>query len=177
MLQSSTIIEFNPLSEENNAGQLTVSKHACAAEAFVDLILRLLGLCLVYLIFKKIGEYLIGDSFSGDILLSLVVLPSILVLKDIDTIIEPYFVSVFLKDEKILVKQGIFTTSEDSLSLKTVENIEVVTTILGKWMNYSTLRVYAYGSWIEIPNVKDAQVLKKKIEEEIKKSNSKKKKR
>jgi uncharacterized membrane protein YdbT with pleckstrin-like domain len=129
----------------------------------------LLGLCLVYLIFKAIGEHLIGDEFSPDILLSLVVLPSILVLKSSMGILEPYFVEVSLVEETLSVKQGIFTTFEDSLSLKTVENIEVITSLLGKLLNYSTLRVYAYGSWVVVPNIKNAQALKNRIDSIVKK--------
>ena len=151
-----------------NNNELEVAKHPCAFEAAIDILLQLLGLCLVYVVFKEIGEYLIGKGFSSDILLSLVVLPSILVLKSCGSILEPYFVKVSLVGGTISVSQGILTTFEDSLSLKTVENIEVITTVLGKWLNYATLRVYAYGSWVVVPNVKNAQVLKCRIEKIVK---------
>ena len=101
-------------------------------------------------------------------LLSLVVLPSILVLKSSGKIIEPYFVKVFLNNETLSVKQGILTTYEDSLSLKTVENIEVTTTLLGKWLNYATIRVFAYGAWVTIPNIKNASSVKESIEKIVK---------
>ncbi len=142
-----------------------MAKNPCAIEAAIDILLQLFGLCLMYLLFKEIGEYLIGENFSKDVLLSLVVLPSILVLKSVGEVFEPYFVEVSLSDETLSVKQGILTTFEDSLSLKNVENIEVITTVLGKYLNYATLRVYAYGSWVVVPNVKNAEALKEKIEQ------------
>lgn len=119
---------------------------------------------MIYFIFTKIGNYLIGDNFSADILLSLVVLPSILILKRCGEILAPYTVSVSLSDNTISVKHGFLTTFEDSLNLRTVENIEVVTSVFGKVLDYATLRVYTYGSWVEIPNVKSPSKLKERIE-------------
>ncbi|MDP2851011.1 MAG: PH domain-containing protein [Sulfuricurvum sp.] len=156
----------------NSENKLDVATHPCAIEAIVDILLQLFGLSLMYLIFNEIGKYLIGSKFTPDMLLSLVVLPAILVLKSCGKILEPYFVAVSLNNETLSVKQGILTTFEDSLSLKTVENIEVTTTLLGKYRNYATIRVFAYGAWVTIPNVKDAQNIKLRIEDIVKKSKS-----
>jgi len=71
---------------------------------------------------------------------------------------------VSLSDNTISVKHGFLTTFEDSLNLRTVENIEVVTSVFGKVLDYATLRVYTYGSWVEIPNVKSPSKLKERIE-------------
>jgi len=144
--------------------KIVVVKHTCAFESVIDIFLQLLGLCIVYWLFKEMGESLIGDTFTPDLLLSLVVLPSIMVLKDIGSILDPYFIGVTLKGETVSVTTGVLTKFEDSLSLKTVENIEVVTTFFGRLKGYSTLRVYTYGSWIEIPNIKNAKGLKLEIE-------------
>lgn len=144
--------------------KLEVVKLPSSIEAAVDLILQLLGLFLIYWLFVQIGEQLIGDEFTPDILLSLVVLPSIYILKDSISIIEPFFVKVILDSETISVKQGVLTTYEDSLNLKNVENIEIVTTLLGRCLDYATLRVYAYGSWVQIPSIKNAANLKTRIE-------------
>lgn len=149
---------------------LDVATHPCAIEATLDIIFQLVGLGLVYIVFKWIGTYLIGDQFSPDMLLSIVVLPSILVLKSSGKIIEPYFVKVFLNDETLSVRQGIPTTFEDSLSLKNVENIEVTTTLLGKWLNYSTIRVFAFGAWVTVPNLRNAPKVKTRIEDIVKKN-------
>jgi len=152
--------------------KLDVATHPAALEAVADILLQLIGLSLMYFIFNEIGKNLIGNDFSPDMLLSLVVLPAILVLKSCGKIFEPYFVEVFLDNETLSVKQGILTTFEDSLSLKTVENIEVTTTLLGKLRNYATIRVFAYGAWVTIPNVKNAQNIKLRIEDIVKKSKS-----
>lgn len=147
--------------------ELTVEKGLCAIEAAFDIFIQISGLCIVYAIFSLIGRWLIGSEFSPDILLSLVVLPAILVLKKLPSIAEPYFVKVSLNNNTLSVKQGILTKFEDSLNLSTVENIEVITTYIGRFKGYSTLRVYAYGSWVEVPNVNDAHKLKAKIEKVI----------
>jgi len=156
-----------------NNENIKVVRLPCAIEEIANIITQLIGLTIVYLLFKFIGELVIGDEFSPDILLSMVVLPAIMVLKELHQIIQPYFVKVSLKGDSLSVKQGILTTYEDSLTLENVENIEMVTTLLGKCLNYSTIRLYAFGSWVIIPNVKNPLVLKAKINKIVK---SKKKK-
>ena len=98
----------------------------------------------------------------------MVVLPAILVLKQSSEILQPYFVKVSLEDDKLSVTQGILTTFEDSLTLNNVENIETETTLIGKYLNYATIRIYAFGSWVVIPNVKNSHKLKEKLENIIK---------
>ena len=153
--------------------KIEVRRFPCALEEVVDILAQLVGLSIVYLLFTAIGEEIIGKDFSKDILLSMVVLPAILVLKQTSEILQPYFVEVELKNDTLAVKQGILTTFEDSLSLDTVENVETVTTILGRFLNYSTIRIYAYGSWVIVPNVQDPQNLKTKLDEIVKAKKSK----
>lgn len=153
--------------------KIEVRRFPCVVEKVVDIFIQLVGLSIVYFLFTFIGESIIGENFSKDVLLSMVVLPAILVLKQASAILQPYFVEVELKNDTLAVKQGILTTFEDSLSLDTVENVETVTTLLGKCLNYSTLRIYAYGSWVIVPNVKNSKILKAKLNKIIKAKKSK----
>ncbi|WP_234923674.1 PH domain-containing protein [Aeromonas veronii] len=97
----------------------------------------------------------------------MVVLPAILVLKQSSEILQPYFVKVSIKDDKLSVTQGILTVFEDSLILDNVENVETITTLLGRVLDYSTIRIYAFGSWVVVPNVKNSQEIKKQLEKII----------
>lgn len=152
----------------NDSDIIKVAKLPCAVEEVIDILIQLSGLAIVYWLFTEIGKWLIGTSFSADILLSMVVLPAILVLKQSSEILQPYFVKVSLEGDKLSVTQGILTTFEDSLTLNNVENVETVTTLIGKYLNYATIRIYAFGSWVVIPNVKNSHELKEKLENIIK---------
>ena len=154
--------------------KIEVRKLPCAIEEVVDIVVKLIGLAIVYQIFTIIGEYVIGEDYSKDLLLSMVVLPAIYVLKQTSEILQPYFVKVDLKEDVLSVKQGIITTFEDSLILDTVENVETVTTLLGKFMGYSTIRIYAYGSWVIVPNVHNPKDLKARLDVIIKSKKAKK---
>ncbi|EGR1599163.1 PH domain-containing protein [Vibrio parahaemolyticus] len=147
--------------------KIKVAKLPCAIEQIVDIFAQLVGLAIVYWLFTAIGEFLIGEDFSTDVLLSMVVLPAILVLKQSSEILQPYFVKVSVKGDKLSVTQGILTVFEDSLSLDNVENVETVTTLLGRFLDYSTLRIYAFGSWVVVPNVKTPKEIKKQLEDII----------
>ena len=153
-------------------GSIKVRKFPCALEEVVDIIIQLIGLTIIYLLFTEIGERVIGEEFSKDILLSMVVLPAILVLKQASNVFQPYFVEVDLQGNTLSVKQGILTTFEDSLNLDTVENVETVTTIIGRLLNYSTIRIYAYGSWVEVPNIQNPEGLKQRLNDIIKSKKS-----
>lgn len=155
------------MSEHDNEKEMTewnIVRFPCAIEITINLLIQIFGLCFVYWIFKEMGIRLIGDHFSPDMLLSLVVLPAIYILRDSHIILDPFFVSVFLNEKVVTVKRGILTRSEDSLNLRNVENIEVIIPFFGRFMNYGYLNVYAYGSWVEIPYVKDVPKLKAYIE-------------
>jgi uncharacterized membrane protein YdbT with pleckstrin-like domain len=154
--------------------RIEVRKLPCVIEEVVDIVVKLMGLAIVYLIFTIIGEHVIGDDYSKDLLLSMVVLPAIYVLKQTSEILQPYFVKVDLKEDVLSVKQGIITTFEDSLILDTVENVETVTTLLGKLMGYSTIRISAYGSWVIVPNVHNPKELKARLDVIIQSKKAKK---
>ena len=143
---------------------IEIVRWPCVFEAGIECVLQLLGLCVVYWLFNTIGISIIGENFSPDVLLSMVVLPAIYILKDSFWILYPLSVSVALENDTVAVKSGIFTVIEDSLKLSTVENIETVTSLFGRFLNYGTLRVYSYGSWGEVPYVRNVTHLKIRIE-------------
>ncbi|NMV23400.1 PH domain-containing protein, partial [Vibrio parahaemolyticus] len=77
----------------------------------------------------------------------------IYVLKDLHTIIEPFFVKVWMNEESVKVQSGILTQRIDNLILKNVENVELTKSPIGRVFGYTTLCLYAYGSWVELPFV------------------------
>ena len=158
-----------PISEcvDNSKAALIVAKVIPAIEALFELAARLLGLMIVYIIFNKIGAYLTDDDFKPDILLSLVVLPAIYILKDLNFVLQPFFVKVWLADNDVTVDSGVLTKRLDCLNLANVENIELVTTFGGRFFNYATLHVYAFGSCVSLPHVINPLVIKSQIENAI----------
>jgi uncharacterized membrane protein YdbT with pleckstrin-like domain len=150
--------------------EIEIAKSLRSIEAIGEIIFRIFGLILVYLIFEFIGKKIIGSDFQKDILLSLVVLPAIYVLKDSHKVLEAFFVSVNISDDNISVKSGILTTREDTLAFKNVENFEYVTTVVGRVFGFTTMYLYAYGSWVRVPFIKDSSQLKPWVEKRITKA-------
>lgn len=146
----------------------------CSIEAILELAVKLLGLVVVYLVFEFIGKLITGGEFKPDTLLSLVVLPAIYILKELHVVLEPFFVNIILSDDQVTVESGILTRRLDCLNLKNVENVEMITTPFGRLFDYSTLVVYAYGSWVKIPHIKSPLPVKKRIEESIVKQSDEK---
>jgi hypothetical protein len=64
-------------------------------------------------------------------------------------------------------RTGILTQRLDKLNLKTVENIEVVTILGGRLFKYSTIYLYAHGSWVCLPFLKNPNQIKLKIEAKL----------
>jgi hypothetical protein len=96
-------------------------------------------------------------------------LPALYLLRSSNIIISPYFVKVSISENDVETRTGILTQRLDKLSLKTVENIEVVTTLGGRIFNYSTIYLYAYGSWVELPFLNNSDEIKQKIESKLNK--------
>lgn len=144
-----------------------------AVEAFLEIVVRILGLILVFCIFKAIGKYFVED-FSEDILLSVVILPSIYVLKDIFTVIEPYTVRVKSDDLYFEVQRGFATQKKDRLLLRNIDNVEVTRTLLGRHFQFCTINLYSAGGFLQIPFVKDgcANQLIARVEKEIEQGRS-----
>ncbi|MEH6445300.1 MAG: PH domain-containing protein [Oceanospirillaceae bacterium] len=151
-----------------------VSRWWPVTEVLIELIVQIAGLCLVYLLFELVAGWVIGTEFNPDILLSIVVLPAIYILKDIPSVLEPFYVEVVLSDNNVTVKYGVFTRRVDSFSLDTVENIEMITTVLGRRFGYGSLMLYSYGSDVYIQNVLGVENLKAKIELNIQKEKNNK---
>jgi len=95
------------------------------------------------------------------------------VLKGAHIIVSPYFVVVTISENEVQSRTGIFTHRLDKLQLKTVENIEIVSTLLGRVFNYSTILLYAHGSWVRLPYVVQPDEIKKQIESNLENVRSK----
>lgn len=134
--------------------KLEVVKLAPFIEAIIEILCRLLGLVIVYVVFEYIGTEVVGTNFQKDTLLSLVVLPAIYVLKDLHTIFEPFFVKIWISEESVKVQSGILTQRIDTLILNNIENVELIKSPIGRFFGYTTLFLNAYGSGVELPFVK-----------------------
>jgi hypothetical protein len=143
---------------------LPTSKWTRALEAFIELAVKLVGVFVVYRVF----DWLLSahfQSLSGqDNLMSLLLLPSLYILKDISVVLEPFTVVVEQHNDKISVFCGVAPRVKDTLEFKSVENIEVVTTLIGRFRNYGTIRLYSPGGSIEMLYVYDPNKVVKEIE-------------
>jgi len=148
-----------------NLSSVKTSKCIRSAEAFIEIFFKLLGVWITFLLFNLFGEVVIGQDFSSDTLFSVLLLPALYILKEGHIIIYPFFVKVRISAKEAESRTGIFTQRLDKLNLKNVENIEVVSTVLGRIFNYGTIYFYTYGSWVGLPFVVNATELKNKLEE------------
>jgi hypothetical protein len=143
------------------------SKVRRSAEAFLEIGFKLTGVYITYLAFNFCGELLFEGEFNSDTLFSLLMLPALYVLKTAHVIVSPYFVKVRMSETEVESRTGILTRRLDKLNLKTVENIEVVTTLGGRLFKYSTIYLYAHGSWVRLPFLKNPNQIKLKIEAKL----------
>lgn len=144
---------------------IQTNKLARSIEAILEISVRILGLVIVYLIFEYIGTKIIGNTFTPDLLLSLVVLPSIYILKDAHKIVEPFTVEVHTTDSDITVRMGFITQRVDRLLIKNIDNIEVTRTPIGRLLGYRTLHLYSAGGYVALPFLNDCSA--NTIENEI----------
>lgn len=147
--------------------EIKTSKWARSLEAGFEIFFKLLGVYVTFLLFNLFGEVVIGEDFSSDTLFSLLLLPALYILKEGHIVISPFFVKVKVSTTDAESRIGIITQRLDKLSLKNVENIEVVSTILGRVFNYGTLHLITYGSWVILPFIVNPHELKKKIEDNL----------
>jgi len=150
--------------KDNTIITLKTSKFVRSIERTFEIILKLAGLYLTYLIFNELGRFLLESDYRADTLFSLVLLPALYIVKDAHIIISPYFVKVYKAKKFIEVQTGIFTQRVDKLGFETVENIEVIKTIGGRIFNYGSIYLYAHGSWVTLPAVIDPENVKLNIE-------------
>ena len=96
--------------------------------------------------------------------MSLLLLPSLYVLRDADHILDPFTVEVTLFSDKISVIRGVSPRVNDTLEYQSVENIEIITPILGRLCGYATVRLYSPGGSVEIPYVYGAEKVVRIVE-------------
>ena len=143
------------------------SKYLRGIEAGVEIFLKLLGVLATYIVFNWVGQFVFNSDFSSETLFSLLMLPALYILKTANEIVIPKYVKVKISDNEVESRTGIFTHRLDKLQLKTVENIEVVSTIGGRYFNYGTIYLYAHGSWVELPFLVNANDVKVELEAKI----------
>ncbi|WP_158091825.1 PH domain-containing protein [Vibrio caribbeanicus] len=98
-----------------------------------------------------------NENLSEETLLSLLLLPTLYVLREAGHIFDPLSVKVEINRDRVSVTRGICTRIQDTLEYKNIENTEITTTLLGKICDYSTIRFYSPGGNVEIPYVYKAK--------------------
>jgi len=151
--------------------EYSTSKIIRSFEAFLEIGFKLFGVYITYLAFDFFGEFLFKGDFNSDTLFSLLMFPALYVLKTAHVIISPYFVQVRMTETEVESRTGILTQRLDKLNLKTVENIEIITTVGGRLFNYSTILLYAHGSWVQLPFLNNPEKIKQKIQVNLNKIN------
>ncbi|WP_019025651.1 PH domain-containing protein [Colwellia piezophila] len=136
-------------------------------EAFLEIIFKIVGVYISYLLFNLLGEFFLGDKYQSETVYSLLLLPTLYVLKGAHIIIPPYFVVVKISENEVQSRTGIFTHRLDKLQLKIVENIEIISTLLARVFNYSTILLCGHGSWIRLPYVVHPKEIQKQIERNL----------
>ena len=76
-------------------------------EAFLEIVFRLLGITLVYLVLNHSFIYLDLVNSENEMMLSLLILPILYILKESYKIIEPLTVTVRFSDDQISVSRGL----------------------------------------------------------------------
>jgi hypothetical protein len=155
-------------------------------EACLEIILKLVGVALIYiflngvriilfkdnggdLLLNSYGAALINSKYQSEDLYNLLIFPILYVLKDSYCIAEPFFIKAYMSDTNITVESGIFTRKIDKLRIENLENIELVKTPLGRcnlgiWKKYGTLNLYAFGGVVIIPFLETPEDIQEKIE-------------
>ncbi len=149
----------------NNETIIETVKLPRTIEASLEIIIKLIGLYLVY----KFGIVIMDDADSNNTLFSILLLPALLVLKNAHVIVEPFTIKASMTEYSVTVTSGFLTRKTDKLSIDTLENIELVKTPLGQfksplWGNYGTLNLYAYGGTVVMPYLKSPENVQKEIE-------------
>lgn len=111
------------------------------------------------------------DAEKG-IVFSVLILPLVAILKNSYLDFEPLFIQVAYCDRSIIVRRGTAAESIERLDLRTVENIELKLTPIGKLRNSGTLDIYGYGGQIRIPYIKNPLIIQADLERLIQKYKS-----
>ena len=142
---------------------IKTAKYPRLFEAIFELVAKLVGSYCVYILFNWFINTVLDKDVKDDTLLSLLLLPALYVLKDIYLVIDPMTVTVEMHRDKISVTRGFFPQIIDTLEFKNVENTEVITTLLGRLCDYSTIRLYSPGGLVEMPHVYAAKTILERI--------------
>ncbi|CAH1538649.1 Uncharacterised protein [Vibrio owensii] len=137
--------------------KVVTSQKLRAFEASIETISKLLAIYVVYIVFNWLVGTLLGKDLAEDTLLSLLLLPALYILRDADQIIDPFTVRVTLFSDKVSVVRGLSPRVNDTLEYQCVENIEIVTPLLGWVCGYATVRLHSPGGNVEIPYVFKAE--------------------
>lgn len=122
-------------------------------EALVETVVKLWAVYFVYLGFNWFVLNVLDKNVADDTLMSLLLLPALYILKDLDVVIDPLTIKIEKDRDRISVVRGLTPRVRDTLEFKSVENIEVITTVFGSIFNFSTVVLYSPGGNVEIPYV------------------------
>ncbi|PHZ58986.1 hypothetical protein [Photobacterium leiognathi] len=154
---------YSSLLESDNEGyqELEVNR----VQVIESILLRFLeigGVFVTAQIVEEMSQFLLS-GFDPSMLYGVLILPLLYILRDLPDTFEVIFVKASMSKNVLLVKTGYRFQRVDKLELKTVENVELFSTPLGRVLNYGTLMVYSYGSNICIPHVKNPLKIQKEI--------------
>jgi hypothetical protein len=155
---------------ENSFREVETVTWPRALESTLEILVKLAGLNMVY----QFGSLMMNSVDASHTLFSILMLPALLILRDAHIILEPFTIRTQITDSEVTVTRGLLTRKSDRLSMKTLENIELVKTPLGRlnigsWCNYGTLNLYAYGGTVVIPYLKNPEGIQTEIEAILKK--------
>ncbi len=140
-------------------------------ELSIDRGLYIENVCFTFI--KSVGLFITAFLLSGifgaeeGIVYSVLILPLIAILKTAYLDFEPLFIHASYSDKAIIVRRGTAAESIERLDLRTVENIELKLTPVGKIRNSGTLDIYGYGGQVRIPYIKDPIAVQTKLEKLI----------
>ena len=165
---------------------LSIVRLARSFEALFEILFKILGVAITYILLNGIliilfkddglnlltnsyGLLLIDKGYQSEDLFNLLIFPVLYILKDSYRIAEPFCIQAYITDTDVTVESGILTRKVDKLKIENLENIELVTTPMGRWnlnlwKKYGTLNLYAYGGLVVIPYLENPEREQLKIE-------------
>jgi hypothetical protein len=150
---------------ENSFREVETVTWPRSLEAILEILVKLAGLCMVY----QFGSLMMNSVDASNTLFSILMLPALLILRDAHIILEPFTIKTLINNREVSVTRGLLTRTTDKLSIKNLENIELIKTPMARipsrfWKSYGTLNLYAFGGTVIMPNLKKPEAIQKKIE-------------
>jgi hypothetical protein len=168
---------------------LTTVSLARSFEAFFEIIFKLIGIALTYILLNGVliiifkadglnlltnsyGLLLINKEYQSEDLFNLLIFPVLYVLRDSYKIAEPFYINAYMTNSDITVVSGILTRTTDKLRIENLENIELVKTPMGRWnlgiwKKYGTLNLHAFGGLVVIPYLASPETEQLEIEKNL----------